>query len=1054
MSIRERRLVLGSTVAIVSVALAAGCGGRTGGDDDGDAWCYDCDWVGDVREDGRDVPAGCGNGTRDTGEECDDGSRNSDLRRDACRTDCRLAHCGDGVTDSGESCDDGNLDDGDACRNTCVLASCGDGVVGPGEACDDGPDNSDTRPDACRTACVPAWCGDTVIDRAEGCDDGNNLDGDGCAADCVPEGAVCGNGVVEGVEECDDGAGNSDTAPGACRTSCVRFRCGDGVTDPGEACDDGNDVPGDGCEPDCSPGGACGDGVIDAGEECDDGNADDGDACLTTCVAARCGDGFEQAGVEECDPLIVYDGVCDTPCGTVGTLSCTAVCAFECLVPAEACNGADDDCDGAPDDGFACVRDAATACVTACGALGTGTCTGDCALPPAADCASPPETCNGADDDCDGVPDDGFACAAGAAVTCRTSCLSPGSGVCSAACELPAGAACVPPAEVCNGADDDCDGAPDNGFPCRRGTATSCTTTCGSAGTGTCTLDCALPAGAACVAPAEVCNGVDDDCDGVADDGFACAAGTAVACTTACGTAGSGACSATCVAPDPAACVPPAEVCNAADDDCDGVPDDGFGCVRGAAVSCTTTCGSSGSGVCTDACAAPSGAACTAPAEACNGADDDCDGVPDDGFACVAGTSQVCSVSGCAGTQLCDAGACNWLPCDFGAAPTNDACAGAIEITASGTFTGATCAATGDYTATCGASAGGPDVVYRLTLAVAADVTMDTVGSSYDAVLHLHSSGSCPGPELACDDNTAGGTPGQARFFRNLAAGSYWVIVDGAGAGGRGNYVLNVDVSSTPPPANDACAAAIDISAGGVFTGSTATAADDHTYSCTPSAAGGRDVWYTFTLAARELVYIDTVDGNTWDSVLQLRQGACGSAAAVACADDQCRTYSGGLRSQIVRELDAGTYFVVVDGWNAGAAGGFTLRFQHAPCLGATAIPGNGNYNGTTAGAGNDQTGTCGGATADDVLYYVPMCGPRSVTFSTCSAATLFDTVLYVRGGSCTAADLACNDNNPLCASGALASSVTAALPQGLSFVVVDGFFGAGGAYRLNVAGM
>ena len=49
----------------------------------------------------------------------------------------------------------------------------------------------------------------------------------------------CGNGRLDPEEACDSGASNSDTTPGACRTTCVNARCGDGVTDPGEACDNG-----------------------------------------------------------------------------------------------------------------------------------------------------------------------------------------------------------------------------------------------------------------------------------------------------------------------------------------------------------------------------------------------------------------------------------------------------------------------------------------------------------------------------------------------------------------------------------------------------------------------------------------------------------------------------------------------------------------------------------------------------------------------------------------------------------------------------------------------
>jgi hypothetical protein len=189
--------------------------------------------------------------------------------------------------------------------------------------------------------------------------------------------------------------------------------------------------------------------------------------------------------------------------------------------------------------------------------------------------------------------------------------------------------------------------------------------------------------------------------------------------------------------------------------------------------------------------------------------------------------------------------------------------------------------------------------------------------------------------------------------------------------------------------------------------------------------------------------------------VLQLRRGTCGVATSVACQDDACRTYSGGVRSQLVQVLDPATYYVIVDGWNAGSSGNFNLRFQHSPCATATAIPGNGRYDGTTVGQGNDTNGTCGGGAAPDVLYYVALCGPRAVTFNTCSASTAFDTVLYTRSGSCDpAAEVACNDNDSLCASSPLYSRITASLPQGLSFLAIDGFFGAEGNYRLNVSGM
>ena len=438
--------------------------------------------------------------------------------------------------------------------------------------------------------------------------------------------------------------------------------------------------------------------VCDGDDEDCDGVADDGAIDAPTWYLDYDGDGFGSSAY-------ALDA-CAAPAGYAadGT-DCDDLRADTHPGAPEVCDGVDQDCSGVVDDapvdpltwfadtdadGHGDPAVSVEACEAPAGHVAAGD---DCDDTTATVSPEAPEVCNHDDDDCDGAVDEDAIDAptwyldydgdgAGGDRFTAVACDAPAGHVATATdCDDLDASAHPGGTEVCDGADNDCDGTADedatdaptwyaDGDGDGYGDPDEATVACSAPGVAN-ALDCDDTSAAARPGGTEVCDGLDNDCDGAVDvdaldaltwyvdgDGDTWGTTPVEGCTQPAGTvARTGDCDDAVAAVNPGA----PEVCDGADNDCDGTADvgatdaitwyhdtdgDGFGGALFTTQACVQPAGTTASATdCDDLDAEsfPGGV------EVCDRADNDCDGSADEG---VVGDAAACPAVDCLDLHL------------------------------------------------------------------------------------------------------------------------------------------------------------------------------------------------------------------------------------------------------------------------------------------------------------------------------------------------------------------------------------------------------------------
>ena len=204
-------------------------------------------------------------------------------------------------------------------------------------------------------------------------------------------------------------------------------------------------------------------------------------------------------------------------------------------------------------------------------------------------------------------------------------------------------------------------------------------------------------------------------------------------------------------------------------------------------------------------------------------------------------------------------------------------------------------------------------------------------------------------------------------------------------------------------------------------------------------------------------------DGNACTTGDTISNGVCVGGPpqdcndANVCTDDACDTTLGCVHADTSQPCDDDNPCTQSDVCHGGACIGGNTAAGCTACEAVAVLPAaGGTFAGATSGTGT-LMGSCGSSalSPERVYAWTPTSSGTAVV-QTCGTSTLYDSVVYVRQGTCDGSQVACNDDTTGCNTGEPndhhGSRVAFAATAGVTYyLIVDGFNGAHGSYALTV---